>query len=732
MSAWHDTKGSIIVAEAKTSGERAPAAIEGLVKQLLVTFKAVKLYPPTSTIPRENAADVVVSLRQQLRERSAVRLTVAKDGIFFESLPVLPGQPAFSAFARDLYARKLSDVRFHSGVTEEEVTAFLSVLLEAPGDIDAAGGFESRLWERQVDGITVTLVSTKIVDTDIPEAVDDLPVVDEPWPPDDARIDRLLDDRFGIKPREQRLLVRFMASPKLVNRYLTELAFARVASGAVGALAERIANLARIANGELEDRHSLFRSLAEAVMGLDPETRHQLLVDRLLAEARIDDAVAEIIRQLDLDEVCRALADGLGPDPVSRDGISRALRNLALISMAAREDVAEAAHDALTAAGASGPEADEIIENAMPTHLLVSRAAEVREEESIDTILKLIDLAPTRDMVSDEGDPELKVLRDEAAAHVSDGEVIASLVTLVTLERRPDVFASLLASVEDNLSMLIEWGDFDIAVDAATALSALALEDDLESSQRMRVSEVLRNLAGPQQIRMIARAMRVFSAESPEHATCRRLLTVLGGTTIDSLLEVLADEPDMAARKALVDLVTDLAPGHVQRLGDRVSDPRWYFVRNVISILGSTRGSDTIPYLGRTLRHPDARVRRETIRALSNIKDRLAEQMLASALADDDGQNVQLAARYLGIVGAKGAAAALIAVARGDGRGNRDVAARTEAIEALGRMGATEAIPVLNDLAGRRSIIRSGRAKEIRAAAEAALAMLATAGNGGA
>ncbi len=106
--------------------------------------------------------------------------------------------------------------------------------------------------------------------------------------------------------------------------------------------------------------------------------------------------------------------------------------------------------------------------------------------------------------------------------------------------------------------------------------------------------------------------------------------------------------------------------------------------------------------------------------------------MLVAALADDDGQNVQLAARYLGIIGARGATGPLMAVARGDGRGNREIGARIEAIEALGRMGASEATGMLTDLAGRRSIVRAGRAREIRAAAEAALAAIASAGKGGA
>lgn len=713
------------VAQSDTSGERAPAAIESLIKQLLVTFKAVKLYPPTSTIPRENAREVVAVLRQQLRQCSSIRIVVTKDGLLFDSLPILAGQPAFASFARELYSRNLSDVRFHVGVTEEQVTAFLGILLESAEEIDAAGGFEARLWERQVDGITVSTVASKIVDAEIPEELEQAPLAGEPWPPKSERIDALLDARSALKPRDQRLLIRFIASPKLVQRYLADVALSRAAAGAIGALAERVSTFARLANGELgEDRNALFRSIAEAVMGLDPESRHRLLVDRLLADARIDDAVAEVVRQLDLDEVCRALADGLRPDPVSRDGISRALRNLALISRASKDDVSAAARSALLGAGADEAEATAMMEHALPTYLQVTERIDSQLDGAVNGVLKLIDFAPSRELLSGEADPDLMALRAEALANVSDGEVIASLVTLATLERRPDVFGSIVATLEAGLGMLIEWGDFEIAADAATALDALARDEALGEAQRARVAEVLQGLAQPRQIRSIAMAMRVFESGSPEYVICRRLLGLLGARTIDPLLEVLADEPDMAARKALVDLVTDLAPGHVQRLGDRVNDPRWYFVRNVVSILGSTRGSDTLPYLDRTLRHADSRVRRETIRALSNIRDPRAEEMLAASLADDDPQNVQLAARYLGSGRVLGATKALLAVARGEGRGNRDVGPRVEAIEALGRIGAIDAAPALSELANRRSIIRSGRAREIRAAAQSALATL--------
>jgi len=232
---------------AQTSGERAPAQIEGLVKQLLVTRKAVRLYPAASNIPRENAAEVVKILRGVLQSSPTVRLTVTKDGLFYGGLPLLPGRAAFIAFARELYAYHLSDVRFHAGVTAEEVVSFLAILDEPPEEVEASGGFSTRLWDRQVDGITVGEIATKIVDvppepTDQEQGASQAP--QEAWPPDPALVDSWLASVKGLSPSNRRLLVRFLQSPMLTTRYLEESVVDRAMSAAVNLLGERVSAMA--------------------------------------------------------------------------------------------------------------------------------------------------------------------------------------------------------------------------------------------------------------------------------------------------------------------------------------------------------------------------------------------------------------------------------------------------------------------------------------------------------
>ncbi len=707
------------MASSTAQPERAPEPVERFVKQLLVVYKAAKLYPPSSEIPVESANELIRQLRLLLRDTPDLLFQVAKEGLIYHGLQVLPGLAPFERFARECYQRRLAEIRFHSGASAQHVIAFCRVMLEPSEEIAVAGGVEQRLWDMQVDGVSVRSVSTKIVDTGLEEA--DTPLdLGESWPPSHARIDELIDAAYGIRPRDQRLLVRFVHSPRLVSRYLQELSSSgRGGRPLTNLIAGKVVSLAHAATTELvEDQPALFRSIAEALIELDPAVRRSVFIERLIPEARIDDAVASVLRQFEVSELCTALVEGISPDPVSADGLSRAIRNLALISLQPKEAILSAVGDAMAEEGLDEQTIATVLDNSAPTQIKIADRNKGNARD-VESIVRLLDLAP---VAKNATDTDSMALRAEVAEGISDSDVVLSIVTLLTIERRPDMYASLMGIVEDSLGLLLERGEFVEAADAVGMLEALERDASLDPTQARRIDSVLRAMAQPRRMRDVMVAVRYHHRDTAEADACRRLLRHLGGRTIDPLLEILADEPDMTARKNLVDLISALAAGHVDELGAKLGDPRWYFVRNVVSILGATRDRSALPLLARTLRHPDARVRRETVRAVAGIRDKLAEEMLVAALADDDPQNVGLAARYLSTLGIPEAVPNLAAVARGDGKGNRDTGARVEAIEALGRLGTPEAAEALREVLRQRTFLAGGRAREVRTAAEAALA----------
>jgi hypothetical protein len=711
---------------------RVPALVERFVRQLNVAFKAIKLYPPSGAIPQEAAATALESLHAVLELEPVVQFAVSKDALFYGEAPVLPDNPAFVSFARDFYNRQVAEVRFHAGLYADEVLRFLVVLGEAPEDIATAGGFEALLWERGVSGVSVTEVSTRIVEvagvgsaTEVADpGVGD--VTDgEPWPPRLARIDEIVEGAYSGRPRDQRLLVRVVREPGVVAEYLRESRSGRGEVPEEIDLAGRIAALAHSAQFELpEDQDAIFRALSDAVMALDPDQRATVLSGKLIEEVRHDDSVAAVVRQLGLEELFNALLREVEETEDARVGLTRAVRNLALINMASREDLVEATRVAMIGRGFSPAFTESVTRGVSPSQLTVKERSTRDTDRPIKTILRLIDLAPGGKDSPSPYDEGVQMLRDEASRGMSDVDVLAALVTLATLEGRSEKFSSVMSLVEDNLGLLIAQGAFESAADAAEALTRAEQVASLDTEQLKRLGAAVRVMASPSSLRSITSSLRLYRHDSPEYLACRRLLATLGEYSLTPLLEVLADEPDMAARKGMVDLISAMAVNYVAELGERLSDDRWYFVRNVVSILGSTRDPAVLMHLRRTLRHHDERVRRETIRALAAIKDRVAEEMLVAALSDDDAQNVGLAARYLGIVQSMRAVPRLEEVARGIGRSGRDNGPRIEAIEALGRIGAPSSEEVLTMISRKRRLLGGARTRELRTAADSALRVL--------
>ena len=697
------------MANATQEKTRVPAAVEGFFKQLLVTYKGVAFYPPSSTFPREAADLAAEQLRQILTTRFEVKFVVSKDRMLFEDVEILPGQEAYSALAREFYNRGVAEMRFRSGTTGIELLSFLGTLVLSPQQIASSGGFEAYLWDSNVTSITVTEARVQVAD-EIARENAGLEI-------DAGAIDSALRDYAAGKPVERRMLVRAVSNTAALSDY-----FSTRLADADGVDAPQIRDLAHIAAEQpMSERSGMFRSIADAMSALQPAELRSLLFEHVLPEARLDDAMAAVVRQFDMDEVCRMLVDELKASRITREGVARALRNLALVSVAERTEVMDAAGAAMRGAGFAESEVSDVIERATPTRLAVSGGAQPADgEQRVEGIFQLLDLAANRRW-SDEDDPGLVALEKEARQGVADGEVLGALVTLVTVQHDTERWATVMTMLEESLELLVARGEFEIASDIAEALKAAAERQEFSLIQRTRLGAAIGLLVRPEDVRALTQALRVFDVEDETHKAALRLLGLVSERAVGPLLELLAVEPEMSVRKSLVDLLSEFAGSNIPQIGKRVTDPRWYVVRNVVSVLGSTKDPAILSYLMPAVRHADPRVRRESIRALAGLTDRAALNLLVASLGDEDPQNVQLAARYLGLARARGAVPALIQVARGEGRGNRDTGSRVEAVEALGNIGSPEAVTVLAELAGRRGLLGSRTGRGVRVAAEAAL-----------
>lgn len=699
--------------------------------RLSTAMKSLRIYPTGSDIPRRNALEVLESLKESLENAEHLELGVTRNGLIFEGSAVFPRSQGFQSFARDFYKRNLAAIRFHKGVTPDEILRFLSLIIMPPEALAAQGGMEPSLSELGVVNISVTEAATRIVETVLPGGLefidpDDLDAHLEI--PSELSVEELLEEAGADQTRDKRVLMRVLRDRRAVAKYLRD-SRERDPESNIDELARRVLTLARNTRDELPaDQAAVLDVIAEAIMELHPEERGDLYESHLLEQGRLDDAIAAIIDRLGVEEVVDCILNQIEETPEALTGLSRAVRNLALMNVNADRDALELATTKLQARGFSEVFVEDLGEHVAPTRVTVAEQRR-RAADPIDTVLRLVDMAPDASDVFVYEDA-VEPLRQEASRGTTDGDVISALVAVATLEVRDEEFSSIMSMLEDSVGVLVEAHEADVAADVAEALSAVAAGPDVTEEHRKRMLQVVHSIASPESLARVTTALRRYRSDSDEYLACRRLLSVLGESMIDPLLEVLAGEQDMAARKGLIELISSSAHDYIPELGKRLGDPRWYLVRNVVAIMGSTKSPDALPYLQRTLRHADARVRRETIRGLAGIRVALADSMVAAALDDVDGQNVQAAARHLGVVAARSAAPALEKVALGTSLGNHDVAVRVEAISALAKIGSPSSVAVMQEIARKHGLFGGGRDKEVRAAALDALQVLSKSATG--
>jgi HEAT repeat protein len=700
-----------------------PKPVSLFVIRLSSTMKSQRLYPSGSDIPRRAAQDALEALRDAIGQEPYLELDVARDGLHYQKASVFPRSESFTTFAREFYKRNLAAVRFHAGVSPDEILRFLTLVIAPPEQVAAQGGVESALSELGVANISVSEAATRIVETAIPGTII-TPDAQDPEEEDEVEhtVEEVLEQAGSDQSRDKHLLMRVLRDRRAVAAYLKE-AREHGAEEGIKDLAKRIGALARSTRHEMaSDQTVVLGVIAEAILELSPQERGELYQDHLIEQAKRDQLLAELINKLGVDELVDAILSQIDETPAALTGLSRAVRNLTLMNVNAGSDTTlDLVVSKMKAKGTGDGFISGLTEAATPKHIITGiDQFRTDRSQSVGMVLRLVDMTPDGSdvFVFDEA---AEPLRAEAARGTTDGDVIEALVSVATLEKRTEPFSAVMAMLEDSVGYLVEAGEADVAADVAEALSAASVDPAIPEPHRARMVKVVQSIARPESLAKVTATLRHYRSDSPEYLACKRLLGMLGESIIDPLLEVLAEETDMAARKALIDLISGSAKNYIPELGARLGDRRWYLVRNVISILASTRSPEALTYLQRTLRHSDARVRRETIRGLAAIRAGLSDSMLAAALDDDDVQNVQLAARYLGSLGCVSAVPALEQVARGTGRGNRDHEARVEAIEALVRIGGPSSAPVFEELARKRGLFGGGRDREVRAAATEAL-----------
>ena len=242
----------------------------------------------------------------------------------------------------------------------------------------------------------------------------------------------------------------------------------------------------------------------------------------------------------------------------------------------------------------------------------------------------------------------------------------------------------------------------------------------LETGDYGQVLKVLHQAADPrlpQQLRVALRdafCRREFLDEilsglkiwgKPKYDQVSQLILVLGRAFIEPLLDHMANEDNMSLRRFMIDRIQSFGAEARPALLARLTDHRWYVLRNIINVLKPVIQKEDVESIRPLLRHTNEKVRHEALRLLMQLGDQSAQRQVLRYL-DSDDREIQLQAISLIDRSAPPEISnKLMFLINSGGFTTLDCEVKAAAVHVLGDIGRVDFLPELAKVLGTRSLL---------------------------
>lgn len=285
------------------------------------------------------------------------------------------------------------------------------------------------------------------------------------------------------------------------------------------------------------------------------------------------------------------------------------------------------------------------------------------------------------------------------------------------------------AEREDIYHFLSDIVDYCLAqADLKAALDVIKKSQDVagnpesqEESKRLS-RRLINSLSASPSIAKIGELLD--STDVLDEELLNEYVSFLDRGAIAPFIALLGEMKSIHGRKHAISILVNLGKKDLGALAKGLHDPRWYVVRNIIYILRQIGDKKAVEHLLTTSRHSDVRVRKESVKALGELKSPLALQALRDALDDPDSTIRRVAAKSLGSLGSETAKRILVGKVSEKGFLTRDFDEKLEFFEALSVWNDAEHAALMLKIVTKKSFFKRARIDEKRACAAHCLGLM--------
>lgn len=183
------------------------------------------------------------------------------------------------------------------------------------------------------------------------------------------------------------------------------------------------------------------------------------------------------------------------------------------------------------------------------------------------------------------------------------------------------------------------------------------------------------------------------------------LIQILGRAFIEPLLDRMAEEETMSLRRFMMDRVQSFGGAARPYIVQRLDDPRWYVVRNLLVMLRALEPEHDVELLRPLLRHDNQKVRLEVLKSLMMVGDPIAQRQVLRDLESSDRETQLLAISMADRNSPSEMVRKLLQLVNSGGYSAVECELKAAAVHALGEIGRPEALPELAKVLAARSLL---------------------------
>lgn len=284
--------------------------------------------------------------------------------------------------------------------------------------------------------------------------------------------------------------------------------------------------------------------------------------------------------------------------------------------------------------------------------------------------------------------------------HISD-----IILQLMRLDTDGEYNQVLINNLSDSYFYLLQTGDYEQLI--LLVLKCDAPEIPLTIRNSLRINYTSREC-------LEEMLVGLTTWGKSRYDNINKLIKVIGEPFIEVLLDRLVEEENLSLRRFLMDRIQEfgiLARDHIL---SRLSDNRWFVLRNLIIILRTLNDSTVLEHIRHLMHHTNNRVRQEALRTCLHFQDPGAERQILYDMSSND-KETQLAAIFLAERSRSvDVYKKLIAIISKTGFNSIECEFKSAAIQALGEIGKVEALPELAKLLASKSLLNNRQLNKLK------------------